>query len=110
QQRWMLILIWTFIILVTLPAAERWWDTRLVLGPMVMIGVCAAAASARRQRRLVQCVLVLAALWICTDIPSLALGVRGYRIASLALGFAVMCLMFAIIRREVDRAEEITLD
>ncbi len=110
QPRWLLILGWTFIILLTLPVAERWWDSGLLLGPMVMLGVCAAAASARRQRRLVQWVLVLAALWICTDIPSLLWGLRGYRIASQALGFGVMCLMFAIIRREVDRAADITLD
>ena len=77
---------------------------------MAMLGVCAAAASARRQRRLVQCMLVLSALWIGIYIPSLLLGARGYRIASEALGFAIICLMFVIIRREVDRAEEITLD
>jgi voltage-gated potassium channel len=110
RQRWPLILVWTFIIMLTLPVAERWWDTRLVFWPMVMLGGCAAAASARRQRRLVQCVLVLAALWICAEIPSLVWGLRGYRIASQVLGFAVMCLMFAIVRREVDRAADITLD
>jgi Ion channel len=110
RRRWPLILFWTFTILLTLPVAERWWDTRLLFGPMVMVGVCAAAASARRQRRLVQCVLILAVPWICTDILSVLWGLRGYRIASQALGFAVMCLMFAIIRREVDRADEITLD
>ncbi|MGO8920075.1 MAG: hypothetical protein ACLQJR_29595 [Stellaceae bacterium] len=54
--------------------------------------------------------LILAALWVCAEIPSLAWGLRGYRIASQALGFVVMCLMFAIIRREVDRAADITLD
>lgn len=96
--------------MLTLPVVERWSDTRLLFGPMAMLGVCAAAASARRQRRLVQCMLVLSALWIGIYIPSLLLGARGYRIASEALGFAIICLMFVIIRREVDRAEEITLD
>lgn len=98
------------MVLLMLPVAERWWDTRVLFAPMVMIGICAAAMSARRQRRLVQSVLAVSAIWFCVYLAGIISSACGWHIVSHILGFAGICLMFTIIRREVDRADEITQD